>query len=315
MSQNLPTKQEQVLTAQNDVVCALAEQYGMTPDNMYYTLRNTVFKDARNDEEFFALCLVAKQYNLNPLLKQIYAFPSKGGGITPLVGVDGYINVMNRQPDFDGITFDFATEEVSIGNPPKKLPAWCEAHIKRKSCSTPVVVREYMDECYRGTEPWKTHPRRMLRHKALAQCVRLAFGMSGVYADPDDAEPVQATVHEERPAQDVNAMIDQAVEAQPKPAPKAKSKPAFKLEEPAPAPAPEPEPVQAEPVQEQEPAVPDSRASADIDEAYFDYCEANNIDTARADGVCRGLVRGKACANMTEARRIFVEKQYTCEQP
>ena len=310
MSQNLPTRQEQVLTAQNDVVCALAEQYGMTPDNMYYTLRNTVFKDARNDEEFFALCLVAKQYKLNPLLKQIYAFPSKGGGITPLVGVDGYINVMNRQPDFDGITFEFAQEEVSIGNPPKKLPAWCEAHIKRKSCSTPVVVREYMEECYRSTDPWRSHPRRMLRHKALAQCVRLAFGMSGVYADPDDAEPVQATVHES-PAQDVNAMIDQAVvEVQPKPAPKPRSKPAtFKLQQeaPAPAPAPEPEPVQAEPVQEPL----DSRASADIDEAYLDYIEGAGMDTAKADEVCRQLVSGGACANMTEARAIFVQKQYT----
>jgi len=300
--------------ASNDVVCALAEQYGMTPDNMYYTLKNTVFKDARNDDEFFALCLVAKQYKLNPLLKQIYAFPSKGGGITPLVGVDGYINVMNRQADFDGIDFNFAEEVVSIGTPPnqKKLPAWCEARIKRKSCSTPVVVREYMEECYRGTEPWRTHPRRMLRHKALAQCVRLAFGMSGVYADPDDAEPVtvQATVQ-----QDVNTMIDQAVEAQPapKPAPARKApakqppKPAFKLQE---APAPKPEPVQAEPVQEPAP-VEDSRARADIDEAYLDYVEGAGMDTARADEVCRQLVSGGACANLTEARKIFVEKQYT----
>ncbi len=98
MSQNIPACAPAPVerNASNDVVCALAEQYGMTPDGMYYTLKNTVFKEARNDDEFFALCLVAKQYKLNPLLRQIYAFPSKGGGITPLVGVDGYINVMNR---------------------------------------------------------------------------------------------------------------------------------------------------------------------------------------------------------------------------
>ena len=313
MSQNLPAQAE--LSASNDVVFALAEQYGMTPDSMYNTLRNTVFKDARNDDEFFALCLVAKQYKLNPLLKQIYAFPSKGGGITPLVGVDGYISVMNRQQDFDGIDFEFAKEEVPIGNPPKKLPAWCEARIKRKSCSTPVVVREYMEECFRGTDPWRSHPRRMLRHKALAQCVRLAFGMSGVYADPDDAEPVavQATVQ-----QDVNAMIDQAVEAQPAPKPEPKKAPAkpqgkasFKLEQPAPAPAPEPQP---EPIQEPAP-VEDSRIKAEIDEAYLDYVEGNGMDMSRADEICRNLVEGKACANLTEAHKLFVEKQYTCFNP
>lgn len=313
MSQNLPAQNE--LSARNDVVFALAEQYGMTPDGMYNTLRNTVFKEARNDDEFFALCLVAKQYKLNPLLKQIYAFPSKGGGITPLVGVDGYINVMNRQPDFDGIDFAFAEETVAIGQPPKKLPAWCEARIKRKSCSTPVVVREYMEECYRGTEPWRTHPRRMLRHKALAQCVRLAFGMSGVCADPDDAEPVQATVHDERPVQDVNAVLDAAVEAQPKPKPAQKPAPApkparqekasFKLEE-APASAPEPQPEPA-PV----PDMSDPRVRANINEDFLDYVEGQGMDKERAEAVCQGLVDGGAAADMTDAHRIFVTMKYT----
>ena len=299
-------------TPQNDPVTALATRYGMLPGELDATLRKTVFRDARSNEEFLALCFIAKEYQLNPLLKEIYAFPSKGGGVVPLVGVDGYISMMHRQPDFDGLEFRYSEETMPVGNA-KAAPVWVEAVVFRKNCQRPTVVREYMEECYRGTDPWRSHPRRMLRHKALAQCVRLAFGMSGVYADPDDAEPVQATVHEERPAQDVNAMIDQAVvEAQPKPAPKPRSRPAtFKLQqEPAPAPAPEPEPVQAEPVQEPEPVV-DSRASADIDEAYFDYVEGAGMDTAKADEVCRQLVSGGACKNMTEARAVFVSKGYT----
>ena len=324
MSQNIPAPQAQApvqYTAANDPVTALAERYGMLPQELDSTLRSTVFKAARNNEEFLALCFVAKQYQLNPLLREIYAFPQKeSGGIVPLVGVDGYVSMMHRQPAFDGLEFRYAEKLIAMEQNGRPAPEWVECIIYRKDQSRPTIVREYLDECFRSTPAWRSHPRRMLRHKALCQGARLAFGFSGVYADAEDVEPVQATVHEDRPV-DVNAAIDAAVEAQPKPAPKAKGKPAFKLQQrqeapaPAPAPAPEPEPVQAEPVQEQDPAVPDSRASADIDEAYFDYCEANGIDLTRADGVCRQLVSGGACKTMTEARKIFVEKQYTCSQP
>ena len=90
-------------TAQNDPLACLAERYGMLPQALYNTLKATVFSAARNDAEFDALCLIAKQYGLNPITKEIYAFPSKGGGVVPLVGVDGYVSMLNRQPDFDGL--------------------------------------------------------------------------------------------------------------------------------------------------------------------------------------------------------------------
>src|SRR3546814_13100104 len=46
-----------------------------------------------------------------------------------------------------------------------------------------------MSECKRGTQPWQSHPRRMLRHKATIQCARLAFGFGGIY-DQDEAERI-----------------------------------------------------------------------------------------------------------------------------
>ncbi|EKJ46221.1 phage recombination protein Bet, partial [Escherichia coli EC1869] len=56
-----------------------------------------------------------------------------------------------------------------------------------------------MDECRRepfktreGKEiigPWQSHPKRMLRHKAMIQCARLAFGFAGIY-DKDEAERI-----------------------------------------------------------------------------------------------------------------------------
>jgi hypothetical protein len=63
--------------------------------------------------------------------------------------------------------------------------------IYRSDRARPVSVTEYLAECARKTEPWATSPRRMLRHKALIQCARYAFGICGI-ADPDEAETIAA---------------------------------------------------------------------------------------------------------------------------
>src|SRR5205085_8745151 len=63
----------------------------------------------------------------------------------------------------------------------------------RQDRDKPMVLTEYLEECQRDTEPWKKWPRRMLRHKALIQCARYAFGFAGI-VDPDEAERMGADV-------------------------------------------------------------------------------------------------------------------------
>ena len=51
-----------------------------------------------------------------------------------------------------------------------------------------------MSECKRaGVGPWASHPKRMLRHKAMIQCARLAFGYGGIY-DQDEAERIVESI-------------------------------------------------------------------------------------------------------------------------
>lgn len=158
---------------------AMASRLGMSQGNLQETLLATVFKNA-SKAEFAALIVVANEYGLNPLTKEIYAFPQKGGGIVPLVSVDGWVRIMNQHPQFDGIEFtDFADDKGVIYA--------IEATIWRKDRSRPIKVTEYMDECKGNTMPWGKSPKRMLRHRALIQGARYAFGFSGIYAD-DDAE-------------------------------------------------------------------------------------------------------------------------------
>ena len=142
------------------------------------TLKSTAFKSDKpvSDEQMTALLIVANQYELNPFTREIYAFPDKGG-IVPVVGVDGWSRIMNSDTRFDGIEFRQDNES-------------CTCIIHRKDRNHPTMATEYMDECKRdNSTAWKSHPRRMLRHKAMIQAARLAFGFTGIY-DQDEAERI-----------------------------------------------------------------------------------------------------------------------------
>jgi phage recombination protein Bet len=186
------------------VLAAMADRYSMAPAAFEATLRATVVPKDCTREQFAAFLLVAKQYKLNPLTREIFAFPTRGGGIQPVVSIDGWLNLANSHPQMDGIEFDDQIdgdgEVISV-----------TARIWRKDRAHPIVVTEYMSECARNTEPWKQWPRRMLRHKAAIQAARYAFGFAG-FVDPDEAERMGA---------DVSAMRHVTPPPRPPSAPKA----------------------------------------------------------------------------------------------
>jgi phage recombination protein Bet len=155
----------------------MASRLNVSATGLKNTLLNTVFKRA-SDDEFVALMIVANAYNLNPLTKEIYAFPAKGGGIVPVVSIDGWLRIMNDHPQFDGIEFEDIPDDEG------KLIA-VEAVIYRKDRTRPIKVTEYLSECIQQTDPWRKLPARMLRHKATIQCARYAFGFSGIYDEGD----------------------------------------------------------------------------------------------------------------------------------
>jgi phage recombination protein Bet len=171
------TQLAQVPQKQTSALALMAGKYNVEPSKLLDTLKNTVFRGATNDE-LLALVVVSNEYGLNPLTKEIYAFPAKGGGIVPVVSIDGWIRMMNDHPQFDGIDYEF--EHSDDG----KLIS-CTSIIYRKDRSHPTRVTEYLAECRRNTEPWKME-RRMLRHKATIQGARVAFGFSGI-TDEDEA--------------------------------------------------------------------------------------------------------------------------------
>lgn len=168
---------------------ALAGKLNVSPGTLTSTLKNTAFKGASN-EEFVALVIVSNAYGLNPLLKEIFAFPAKGGGIIPVVSVDGWIRIINEHPQFDGIEFNDIVDETG------KLYA-IESVIYRRDRSHPIRITEYMDECKGPGPAWQKTPKRMLRHRALIQGGRVAFGFSGIYVE-DEADTYISHTQEAR---------------------------------------------------------------------------------------------------------------------
>lgn len=138
------------------------------------------------------LLMLSERLGLDPLNNEIYAVEAaqdagKKKRILFVVGLDGWLKIINSHPQFDGMRFT----ESEPGD--DELPLYMECTIFRKDRRVATSVREYMHEAHTNQGAWLTHPRRMLRHKAMVQCARACFGLGGLY-EPDEAERVSSAL-------------------------------------------------------------------------------------------------------------------------
>ncbi|AUR92700.1 RecT family protein [Vibrio phage 1.175.O._10N.261.55.B3] len=172
----------------------LADAQGVSPEEIKNVLSGMIISAkaqhgaTASDAELTVVSSICSQYGLNPLAREAHAFVS-GGKLSVTIGVDGWIKIMNRQPDFDGVEFDDNFDDKELVSVTTKI------YIKGRKF--PTCVTEYMDECYQAKSPaWQKFKKRMLRNKSLGQCVRVAFGISEVI-DSDEADRIK----ESEPAQ------------------------------------------------------------------------------------------------------------------
>lgn len=101
------------------------------------------------------------------------------------ITLNGCIKIMNSHPCFQGI--EFTNSEMKD----KDAPDWIECTIYRSDRIKPIVVREYLSEANQESEIWQKMPSRMLRNRALTQCVKIAFGVNAI--DLDHINPIAIT--------------------------------------------------------------------------------------------------------------------------
>lgn len=241
----VPAKQSDPLTV------AVAKRFGMSPDAFAMALRSTVLPRVKDPEtkqwrdptagEVYGFLTVVKTYHLNPFTKEIYAFPKKGGGMEAVVGIDGWLRIINEHEQFDGMTQEWTFVADPDGGPPTVES--CTTLVHRKDRGHPTSITEWYDECYRDTDPWNKMPKRMLRNRSIVQGGRVAFGLSMGYDEEmeglreTEIEVVDSKPLGQAPASDLNGLADELG--------KAIEKPAEAPQESIPEAAPEPEGVPA----------------------------------------------------------------------
>ncbi len=150
------------------LVTEVANTLGIVPQELSHWTKEAVVPK----EVLKSILRVAKRYQLNPLLGQIDWELNLDGSYEVYIPIDGWITMIHREPSFKGLTFSQATETE------EGIPIWMECSIYRADLIQPMTVREYYAELKTDHPVWMQMPRRMLRHKTLQQCARLAFGIS-----------------------------------------------------------------------------------------------------------------------------------------
>src|SRR4029077_17597017 len=197
------SKEVAVFNKNTGLTTRMAMKFGIEPTTFLTTLKQTAFRQRGknnqpavevSNEQMAMLLHIAEKYDLDPFVKQLYAFPSEGG-INPIVPIDGWLAIINRHPQLESMEIDPAPPGTASDD------YWCACTITRKDRKKPVRVEEWLKECYRDTDPWNSHPKRMLRHKAIIQCARVAFSYSGIF-DPDEEERIYANAIDVTPAKE-----------------------------------------------------------------------------------------------------------------
>jgi hypothetical protein len=147
------------------------------------------------DQDFSLISLIymMKRYNLNPLIEEVSVLKNTDGTTHAFITIDGWTKIINQHPQYAGMSLRESTEEK------EGIPVWMECCIYRNDRILPIVIKEYFDEVKTDHVSWKLSPKRMLRHRTIQQCARLAFSVS-----LPEFVPKSATIHCEKPVYSEN---------------------------------------------------------------------------------------------------------------
>jgi len=216
-----------------NIVAVMASKYMLSPEKFVTMVKKTCGLAQATEEEFHLFLITANKYDLDPLVRQLYAFPRPGGGLQFIMGYDGWITIANRHPAFRGLSHK--PEWDVQGREMVSDTATVKKQFQDGTVGT-IEYTAYMKEWKRGTDNWNKQPMHMLQLRATCQCIRLAFNLAGIM-DEDEAERYFDQIRERQQANENagSTPLDSAGDIPGEPHIEIKP-------DPAPAPEPEPEP-------------------------------------------------------------------------
>lgn len=130
------------------------------------------------------LLRMASKYGLDPLSEEICLIQNNEDDYQPFITIDGWSKIINNHPQYAGMSLRDSTELID------NIPTWMECTIYRNDRILPIIIKEYLEEVKTDHPSWQQMPRRMLRHRVIQQCARLAFNISS-------ADQIKATIPKE----------------------------------------------------------------------------------------------------------------------
>jgi len=146
-----------------------------------------------------ALLRSASEHRLDPIKDEVNLTQYEDGSWQVFITVDGWSKLMNQHPAFCGIEFTESPESIN------NVPTWISCSIYRTDRAIPTTVREYLLEVQNDHAIWQKMPRRMLRHRVMQQCARIAFGIGMSEATP---KAIQVIAQKSSPVQPLQAKTD-----------------------------------------------------------------------------------------------------------
>lgn len=191
-------------------------------------IRKQFFPPNATDSDMQYCIAVAKSFNLNPILKQIFFVERKAkingewhSKIEPLAGRDSFLTLAHRSGKFAGIKSDCFLKDKPVfinGEWQNKKELVAIAQVYKKGHETPfeaeVRYDEYVQRANDGriTKFWAEKPETMLKKVAESQALRKAFDISGLYSideNEEDNEPIKdGQTKIAKPAQNLNELLE-----------------------------------------------------------------------------------------------------------
>ena len=171
------TRSEKQISPLAKALKRAAQEITMTPKELTAWLSQ--YPQLSEATQETCLRLIA-EYRLNPRADEIDLVQFEEGRWQVFITVNGWAKLINAHPAFCGIEFSEASE-LEEG-----VPIWMGCAIYRTDRVKPIEVKEYFSEMKTEHAAWQQMPRRMLRHRAMQQCARLAFGIRVPECKPSD---------------------------------------------------------------------------------------------------------------------------------
>ena len=133
------------------------------------------------DDEFKLLLYMAKKYDLDPLVGQIWLVKFGNSKAQIYASRDGFLEIAHRSGKFNGM-------ETTVRQEKGEFVATCIVY--HKDMEHPIKIEVWESEYSTKKNLWLTKRRTMISKVAESQCLRKCFSISGLYDQAEIHEPI-----------------------------------------------------------------------------------------------------------------------------